>query len=62
MSWQLKIPLNLTTQTKDSLGRLKVEDDDEELTDWNPISQYWPQLPPAMHLHIIVKLPTGEHR
>ncbi|KAF8236631.1 hypothetical protein L208DRAFT_1251067, partial [Tricholoma matsutake] len=57
-----KVNIDLETHDKRSINHLKVENLEgvDELT-WRSILEYWPDQPPATHLHIIVKIPaTGE--
>jgi hypothetical protein len=50
----------------DSLRQLAINENEEgvqELTDWAPVSYFWPAQPADDRLHIFVKLPAaGEKR
>ncbi|KAF8227067.1 hypothetical protein L208DRAFT_1405999 [Tricholoma matsutake] len=54
-----KVNIDLKPHDRHTISHLQVENLEgvEELT-WMSILEYWPDQPPTMHLHIIVKIPA----
>ncbi|KAM6496299.1 hypothetical protein JOM56_009005 [Amanita muscaria] len=57
-----KVNINLTSLDEDFLPHLKLENIEgvEKLRTWDPIMEHWPNQPPTMHLHVIVKVPPTD--